>query len=181
MKICTLLGVAALIPLLTGGCGVGGMGDDAHAMEDEELVGAFNFLLEIDGVNAGDQKTIIGGFKSMSGMDSETEVVEFLDDDNLIRKRPGRTTYANIVLKRGYTATDDLWQWRKQIEDGNTIRRNGAIVVRDETGTEVVRYEFFEAWPVKWSVPDHAAGSSVLIEQIVLAVERVERRPAAVR
>ena len=36
-------------------------------------------------------KTIIGGFKNMSGMDSETEVVEYQDgDDMTIRKRPGR-------------------------------------------------------------------------------------------
>ena len=41
----------------------------------------------------------------------------------VVRKKPGRTTYANIVLERGYTATDDLWQWRKNIEDEKIDRR----------------------------------------------------------
>jgi phage tail-like protein len=96
-------------------------------MPTEELFGAYNFLLEISGVTA-NSKTIIGGFKSVSGMDSETEVIEFKQgNDHVIRKKPGRTTYANIVLERGYTATDDLWKWRKNIEDGIIDRRSGTI------------------------------------------------------
>ncbi|MEL6537245.1 MAG: hypothetical protein AAFQ98_17620 [Bacteroidota bacterium] len=27
-----------------------------------------------------------------------------------------------------YTATDDLWEWRKNIEDGKIDRRSGSIV-----------------------------------------------------
>ena len=60
--------------------------------------------LEIQGIN-NDNKIIVGGFKSVSGMDSETEIVEFKQgNDMVVRKKPGRTTYANIVLERGYTA-----------------------------------------------------------------------------
>ena len=92
-------------------------------MPTEELFGNYNFLLEVAGITP-EQKTIIGGFKSMSGMTSETEVIEFKQgNDMVVRKKPGRTTYSNIVLERGYTATDDLWQWRKNIEDGVIDRR----------------------------------------------------------
>ena len=45
-------------------------------MPTEELFGAYHFLLEIQGV-INDNKIIVGGFKSVSGMDSETEIVEF--------------------------------------------------------------------------------------------------------
>jgi phage tail-like protein len=70
-------------------------------MATEELFGAYNFLLEISGIT-GDSKTIVGGFKGMSGMDSETEVIEFKQgNDRVVRKKPGRTTYANITLERG--------------------------------------------------------------------------------
>ena len=76
-------------------------------MPTEELFGAYNFLLEIQDI-IGDAKIIVGGFKSVSGMDSETEVIEFKQgNDKVVRKKPGRTTYANITLERGYTATDD--------------------------------------------------------------------------
>ena len=102
-----------------------------------------------------DNKIIVGGFKSVSGMDSETEIIEFKQGNDLIvRKKPGRTTYSNIVLERGYTATDDLWQWRKNIEDGKIDRRAGSIIILDQDGqTEVARYNFYEGWPTKWNVP----------------------------
>jgi phage tail-like protein len=98
-------------------------------MPTEELIGAYNFLLEVTGITQ-DSKIIIGGFKSLSGMDSETEIIEFKQgNDKVVRKKPGRTTYANIVLERGYTATDDLWLWRKNIEDGIIDRRSGSIII----------------------------------------------------
>ena len=143
----------------------------------EELFGAFNFLLEIEGVT-GDAATIVGGFKSVSGFDSSTEVVEFKQgNDTRVRKKPGRTTYSNIVLERGYTATDDMWDWRKNIEEGKIDRRSGAIIILDhDCETEVARYEFFEGWPCKWNVPDFSADQSgMAIEKIEIAVEQVKR------
>ena len=78
---------------------------------------------------------------------------------------------------RGYTATDDLWQWRKNIEDGKIDRRSGSIIILDQDGeTEVARYNFYEAWPCKWFVPDmDSEQSAMAIEKIELAVEKVER------
>ena len=146
-------------------------------MPTEELFGAYNFLLEIAGITQ-DSKTIVGGFKSVSGMDSETEVIEFKQGNDLVvRKKPGRTTYANIVLERGYTATDDLWQWRKNIEDGKIDRRSGSVIVLDQDGqTEVARYNFYEGWPAKWYVPEMDSDSSAMaVEKIEIAVEKVER------
>ena len=146
-------------------------------MPTEELFGAYNFLLEISGIT-GDTKTIVGGFKTVSGMDSETEVIEFKQgNDKVVRKKPGRTTYANITLERGFTATDDLFLWRKNIEDGVIDRRSGSIVILDQDmQSEVARYNFYEAWPCKWYVPDMDSDSSgMAIEKIELAVEKVER------
>ena len=146
-------------------------------MPTEELFGAYNFLLEISGIT-GDSKTIVGGFKSVTGMDSETEVVEFKQgNDRVVRKKPGRTTYNNIVLERGYTATDDLWQWRNNIEKGIIDRRSGSIIVLDQDlTTEVARYNFYEAWPCKWYVPEMDSDNSAMaIEKIELAVEKIER------
>jgi len=146
-------------------------------MPTEELYGSYHFLLEIQGV-INDNKIIVGGFKTVSGMDSETEIIEFKQGNDLIvRKKPGRTTYSNIVLERGYTATDDLWQWRKNIEDGKIDRRAGSIIILDQDGqTEVARYNFYEGWPTKWNVPELVSdSSSMAIEKIEIAVEKVER------
>lgn len=146
-------------------------------MPTEELFGSYHFLLEIQGVIS-DNKVIVGGFKSVTGMDSETEIIEFKQGNDLVvRKKPGRTTYANIVLERGYTATDDLFQWRKNIEDGKIDRRAGSVIILDQDGqSEVARYNFFEGWPCKWNVPDlDSDSSSMAIEKIELAVEKIER------
>ena len=143
----------------------------------EELYAAFNFLLEIEGIT-GDAAVVVGGFKSVSGMDSETEIIEFKQGNDIrVRKKPGRTTYSNIVLERGYTATDDLWQWRKNIEDGKIDRRAGSVIILDQDGqSEVARYNFFEGWPCKWNVPEMDSDSSAMaIEKIEIAVEKVER------
>ena len=143
----------------------------------EDLYGAYHFLLEISGI-IDDNKVIVGGFKTISGMDSETEIVEFKQgNDKVVRKKPGRTTYANIVLERGYTATDDLWQWRLNIENGQIDRRSGSVIILDQDQeTEVARYNFYEGWPCKWNVPDMDADSSAMaIEKIEIAVEKVER------
>ena len=146
-------------------------------MPTEELFGNYHFLLEISGIT-GDQKQIIGGFKSMSGMDSETEVIEFKQgNDRVVRKKPGRTTYANITLERGFTATDDLWKWRKNIEDGIIDRRSGTITMLDQDlETIVAQYNFYEGWPAKWYVPElDSDQSGMAIEKIEIAVEKVER------
>ena len=146
-------------------------------MPTEELFGSYHFLLEIQGV-INDNKVIVGGFKSVSGMDSETEIIEFKQgNDVIVRKKPGRTTFNNIVLERGYTATDDLFQWRKNIEDGKIDRRAGSVIILDQDGqTEVARYNFFEGCPCKWFVPELDSDSSgMAIEKIELAVEKVER------
>ena len=146
-------------------------------MPTEELYGGYNFLLEVSGITP-DQKTIIGGFKTMSGMDSETEVIEFKQgNDKVVRKKPGRTTYANISLERGFTASNDLWTWRKNIEDGVIDRRSGTITVLDQDMTTIVaQYNFYEGWPCKWHVPEmDSESSSMAIEKIEIAVEKVER------
>ena len=115
--------------------------------------------------------TAVGG----GGDTTDTDLA--IGNDKIVRKKPGRTTYANITLERGYTATDDLWQWRKNIEDGKIDRRAGSVIILDQDGTtEVARYNFFEAWPCKWNVPELDSDSSAMaIEKIELAVEKVER------
>ncbi|MBT3219131.1 MAG: phage tail protein [Proteobacteria bacterium] len=146
-------------------------------MPTEELFGNYHFLLEVSGITA-DQKTIVGGFKGMSGMDSETEVIEFKQgNDKVVRKKPGRTTYANITLERGFTATDDLWLWRKNIEDGIIDRRAGTITMLDQDlDTIVAQYNFYEGWPCKWFVPElDSDQSGMAIEKIEIAVEKIER------
>lgn len=133
-------------------------------------IGNFNFRVEIEGVTQ-------GAFRNVEGLDSETEIVEYQDGDDLVlRKRPGRTKFSNIVLKRGFVNTDDLWQWRKKVVEGKLERKSGSIVLCGDDGEEIMRYNFFEGWPCKWKgFTLDGKGTDVNVEEIELAVEKIER------
>jgi phage tail-like protein len=132
---------------------------------------AFNFLVEIDGIAR-------AGFSEVSGLESETEVIEYRvgTESNTARKLPGLTKYANIVLRRGVTQDAELWNWRKTVEEGKVDRRNGSIILLDDDRTEVVRWNFFNGWISKWQGPAlNASGNEVAIETIEIAHEGLER------
>jgi phage tail-like protein len=133
-------------------------------------IGAYNFKIEIDGVTQ-------AAFKAVDGLDSETEVIEYQDGDDLtLRKRPGQTRYSNIILKRGYVNTEELWHWRKAVMEGRVERKSGSVIICDDSGNEIMRYNFFEGWPCKWRGFDlDGRNSSTAVEEIEIAVERLER------
>lgn len=132
--------------------------------------GRFNFLLEIDGVAT-------AGFTEVSGLSTETSVIEYREgsDRSPTRKLPGITKYSNITLKRGITKDRSLWQWRKTVMDGATQRKNGSVVLLDESRQEVARWNFHDAWPCKWEGSSlNATSSEVAIETLELAHEGFE-------
>lgn len=114
---------------------------------------AHNFKLEIDGV-------MVGGFKEVSGLESEIERAAH-DASSTEKNRPGRTKYSNIVFKQGNLTNDLVYKWRKAVLDGKTERKSGSIIYLDREGKEVARYNFFEAWPVKWKGPELNAASDM--------------------
>ena len=132
-------------------------------------IGNYNFKVEIEGVT-------VGAFTEVSGLEAVTEVLETSDGDALpIRKRPGRTTYSNIVLGRGFTNTDELWLWYKAVTDGKVERRNGSIIFCDDAGGEITRYDFFEAWPCRWKTSTLSSRQrGTLIEEIEIVVEKLQ-------
>ena len=132
---------------------------------------AFNFRVEIDGV-------ALAAFSEVSGLESETDVIEYRTgtESNSVRKLPGLTKHANIVLRRGVTQDPELWNWRKTVEDGQVDRRNGSIVLLDDDRTEVLRWNFVHGWISKWVGPTlNAKGNEVAIETIEIAHEGLER------
>lgn len=131
---------------------------------------AFNFLVEIDDVT-------VAGFSEGSGLTSETDVIEYRngDEDITVRKLPGLKKFTNINLKRGYTESKELWDWRKKVMDGQTDRKPGSIVLLNEARQEALRWSFREGWPTKWSGPTfNAKNNEVAIEELEFAVEGLE-------
>jgi phage tail-like protein len=131
-----------------------------------------NFLVEIDGITQ-------AGFADCSGLGSTTDPVEYREggDNTTPRKLPGQTKYTNISLKWGLTDSRELYDWYRKVVTGKPERRNGSIVVLDIDGlSEVVRWNFFNAWPSKMEGPSFSAkGNEVAIETLEIAHEGIER------
>jgi phage tail-like protein len=131
---------------------------------------AFNFLVEIDGVT-------VAGFSECSGLTTETDVIEYRtgNTDITVTKLPGLKKFTNVALKRGYTNSRELWEWRKQVLDGRTQRQAGSIVLLNEAREPALRWNFREGWPNKWEGPTfNAKNNEVAIESLEIAHEGLE-------
>jgi phage tail-like protein len=142
--------------------------------EENPLVG-FHFAVEV-------QDVVTGFFTECSGLGSEHEVIEHNvtteHGHEVVMKIPGRLKWENITLKRGITSSMDIWDWRKQVEDGgvNQARRDGSITMFDQQLNPVARWEFQRAWPVKVSGPQPKSDSNeISIEELTLAHEYISR------
>jgi phage tail-like protein len=127
----------------------------------------YNFLVEIDGIAR-------AAFRECTGLDTSNDPVDYREgtDGRSVRKLPGLTKSSNITLKWGTTDDASLWEWRKTVMDGSVQRKNGSIVLLDDTGAEKVRWNFVEGWPTKWTGPSfNATGNEVAIETLEIVHE----------
>jgi len=128
------------------------------------------------------QGQVSGAFRECTGLGSENEVVEYKASgpkgEFVIKKVPGRMKWSNITLKRGITDTMDMWQWRKLVEQGKVEEacKNGSIVMFNQKGEEMARWDFVNAWPSKISGPTANANTNeVGIEELEITHEGYER------
>ncbi|HXI24703.1 MAG TPA: phage tail protein [Pyrinomonadaceae bacterium] len=133
--------------------------------------GGYNFLVEIDGITQ-------AGFQEVSGLDSTTDPMDYREgnDPNHPRKLPGLHKFSPITLKRGITDSDELWKWRATVVNGKIVRKNGSIILLDDRGQEKLRWNFFDAWPSKWTGPSlNAASTAVAVETLEITHESMEK------
>ena len=125
-------------------------------------VTAATFLFEVDGVE-------IGRFSEVSGLqvDVAVEEVEEGGQNSFVHKMPGRMTWPHITLKRGVTQNDTLITWLNRssgeqfaANSSSLERSTAAITLLDAAGNRLRAWEFDGAFPVKWTGPSFAAGSS---------------------
>ena len=131
---------------------------------------ALNFRVELDGIT-------VAAFSECSGLASETDVIEYRSgsEGGSARKLPGRHRFSDIVLKRGITKARQLWDWYKAVLDGAVQRKAGSIVLLDDAGQEVLRWNFRRGWPRKYEGPTlNAKTSEVAIETLEITHEGFE-------
>jgi phage tail-like protein len=142
----------------------------------------FNFYITlIDGSNvAGTLITaalnyLVAGFSECSGIDASIEVMDYKEGgvNDYVHKFATRTSYSNLTLKHGVILlSDDLWTWHNDWVQGNGKRKDGLIVLLDESRSPAKVWKFKRGIPSKWVGPSlNAAQSNVAIESLEIAHE----------
>lgn len=143
---------------------------DKHVADPQ---GAYVFCLEIDGIE-------VAQFLECSGLKSTTTIYELEEGgmNHRVHKLPGQSKWENLQLRYGVTGDVSLLGWRGDVigdNFGQDMRKNGAIVVKDNQMQVVRRYNFMDAWPVSWEGPAFNANSNELaIESIEIAHNGIE-------
>lgn len=130
------------------------------------------FLFEVDGV-------AIGSFGEVYGLEVHVGVTTYAEggENGFVHQLPGRMTWPNIILRRGVTDSDALFEWVNRTAgsgfaaNSNKLKRStGAITVLG-TGNERLRsWELRDVFAVRWTGPSFNAGSGrTLTEEIELA------------
>jgi phage tail-like protein len=145
-------------------------------MPSREPRPASHFRLKIGGHEK------VGVFREVSGLESETEIVEHKSVDQngnpFTRKVPGHTKWSNLTLKRGVDEDLELWKWRDQVikEGPDTARVDGVIELLDYKGTVISTYKFIQGWPIKYSGGTlNATSNEIALEEIQICHEGLER------
>jgi phage tail-like protein len=126
--------------------------------------GAFRFAVELDGM-------LVAGFSEVQGLESQLEYEEIREGgvNGYVHRLPKGVRNSSILLRRGLSSSQELWNWYAQASQGTVTRKSGSIILYKENGAELCRWNFFEAYPVKWSGPSlNAASSEVAIETVEL-------------
>ena len=145
----------------------------------------FKFRVVIEGVTA-------GAFKSVEGLDSETEVVEHRPGapgsmkwwtatgvrDCAAMDRASRLGRPGAILLKGFipfSPLQRLLQRRKGSGAGTYKHMNsGVIQLTDSSGRPVAQWNFNNGWPCKWEGPSGSSGNSSSPDKILLVFQKVQ-------
>lgn len=151
---------------------------------------AGNFVFEVE---FEDKTKLIGSFQEVSGLSTQIEVEELIEGgtNGYVHKLPGRVTWPNVVLKRGVTKSDALFEWFATASDngitrsagtdgtpppsppspvGKLTRATATVFLRDAAGRNVRIWNLKEAFPVRWTGPTLAGSATdVAVEELEIA------------
>jgi phage tail-like protein len=142
----------------------------AGERKDPLPVFCFKVTVSINGLASGE-----AFFKSVGGLKMETEVVDYRagGTNHTTYKLVGATKWPNLVLKRGFTASRELLEWRENWLKPNAPKTRAQTIQIEQLDTQmrsVYTWTFVEGWPCKWEISEFdAAKNEVAIETLEIA------------
>ncbi len=126
-------------------------------------VGSFKFKVEINDIE------LYGGFSEVSGIEAEIELEEYREGGtNYTHHFPKFIKHPRLTLKKGIVESGELLNWYKSVLSGKILKQKISVVLCNSLGKDISRWDFMDAYPVKWSGPELKADSNMV------AVESIE-------
>jgi phage tail-like protein len=125
------------------------------------------FLVAIDGIP-------VTGFAEVILPDARAPIAEYREgNENASQKSAGAVSYANLVLRRGVTTTNELFQWWQKAAAGMTDKRNLSVTLLDGQLNPVRTWQITNAFPARYAIAPLVAtdGNVTLMETLECAVE----------
>jgi phage tail-like protein len=147
---------------------------------------AYNFAVVIDHM-------LVAGFTSVEGIGWKTDVHTFKEGgrNDRLHKLPEHSTCGDLVLSKGLTLADPMWEWYKSTLTGKVKRRSGAIILLSDYKLPSLKlplgfsfnpslpgtsWTFHNAWPIALEGARlDASQTLVATQRLTLAVERIEK------
>jgi phage tail-like protein len=136
---------------------------------------AFRFSIEL---------TVDGGapfcnasFAECDGLEMNQEVKTIREGGNngVQVRLAGGTTYGTLTLKRGLTASYDLWDWFEQSIADTSVRADAAVVLLAPDQSERVRWVLHGCLPLKLKAPPlNAKDGMVAVEELQVAYQSLK-------
>jgi phage tail-like protein len=143
---------------------------------------AFNFAVEINRGSDG-APLVNAAFSECDGLEMSMDVKTIREggaNDRQIRLN-GAVNYAPLTLKRGMTASFDLWTWFRDSANDPRLRADAEVVLLAADGTtERVRFQLARCVPIKIKAPAlNAKDGQIAIEELQIAYESLTVVPGS--
>jgi len=135
---------------------------------------AFNFAVEINRDDEG-APLVNAAFSECDGLEMSMDVKTIREggsNDRQIRLN-GPVSYGQVTLKRGMTASFDLWTWFQDSVNDPRLRADAEVVLLAADGsTERARFQLARCLPIKIKGPAmNAKDGQIAIEELQIAYE----------
>lgn len=132
----------------------------------------YNFKLSIQGVTE-------AHFKECSNLGVKIDVIDVREAgaSEVVHRLAGRTSYGDVCLRYGLSASKELWAWMQSAVKGKVQRKRVSVIMLDADGqTEHLRWNLNNAWICEWrAAPLDALGSEIAIETIKIVFDTLDR------
>jgi phage tail-like protein len=141
---------------------------------------SFNFSIEL--TVGGGEHLCNASFSECDGLEMSQEVKTIREGGNngVQVKLAGATAYGTLTLKRGVTASFDLWHWFERSIQDSSVRADAAVVLLAADGTtERARWVLHGCLPLKLKAPPlNAKDGVVAVEELQVAYESLKLQQA---